>query len=189
METDRAPVRLLGLPGALRRNSYSLAVLRGTAARLGPEASLAIRDLRLPLYDEDEEGENTPEVIHDFRRAITESDGVIVSTSEYNHGIPGVLKNALDWASRPLGKSALTGKPVLVISSSPAFTGGVRAQMQVNETILAIQAVPVPGPQVVIGDVASKIEGGLLTDEPTLTFALDAVGRLVKAACGLRGFV
>ncbi|MER9626551.1 NAD(P)H-dependent oxidoreductase [Mesorhizobium sp. M0296] len=95
------------------------------------------------------------------------------------HGIPGVLKNALDWASRPLGRSALTGKAVLVISVSPAFTSGDRAQAQANETLLAIQSRPVLGPQVVIGNVADKIRDGRLTDEPSLRFALSAIDRLI----------
>ncbi len=107
------------------------------------------------------------------------SDGVVIATPEYNHGVPGVLKNALDWASRPLGGAALTGKPVLVISVSPAFTGGVRAQAQVNETLLAIHSRPVLGPQVVIGNVADKVSDGRLTDEPSLRFALSAIDRLV----------
>src|SRR5262249_26020287 len=97
-----------------------------------------------------------------FRNAIGVSDGVVIVTPEYNHGIPGVLKNALDWASRPYGKSVLIDKPVLVISVSPAFTGGVRAQAQVNETLLSIPARILAGPQVVIGGVAEKTKTGCL---------------------------
>jgi chromate reductase len=171
--------RLLGLPGSLRRGSYSLAVLRGIQPALSPAVDLQIGDLRLPLYDEDEDGPSTPEVVRAFRRAVAQSDGVVIATPEYNHGIPGVLKNALDWASRPLGRSALTGKAVLVISVSPAFTGGVRAQAQVNETLLAIQSRPVLGPQVVIANVGDKVTGGRLTDEPSLRFALSAIDRLI----------
>ena len=175
----RTQVRLLGLPGSLRRNSYSLAVLRGLQAALAPPVDLQIGDLRLPLYDQDEDGFSTPETVQAFRHAVEKSDAVVIVTPEYNHGIPGVLKNALDWASRPLGRSALTGKPVLVISVSPAFTGGVRAQAQANETLLAIHSRPVLGPQVVIGNVADKIKDGRLTDEASLKFALSAIDRLV----------
>lgn len=178
LEVNRQ-VRLLGLPGSLRRGSYSLAVLRGLQPALNPSVDLQIGELRLPLYDQDEDGPSTPEAVRAFRHAVTESDGVVIATPEYNHGIPGVLKNALDWASRPLGRSALTGKPVLVISVSPAFTGGVRAQAQVNETLLAIQSRPVLGPQVVIGSVADKVNNGRLTDEPSLRFTLSAIDRLV----------
>ena len=145
---------------------------------------MEICNLNIPLYNEDEDGLVAPEQVTAFRRSITESDGIVIVMPEYNHGIPGVLKNALDWASRPFGKSSLTGKPVLAISISPAFTGGVRAQAQLNETLLAIQADPVPAPQVVIGNIAGKIEEGLLVDEPSLTFALSAIDRLVDR-CGL----
>jgi chromate reductase len=178
--------RLLGLPGSLRRGSYSLAVLRGLQPALSPAVDLQIGDLRLPLYDQDEDGPSTPEKVQAFRQAVTESDGIVIATPEYNHGIPGVLKNALDWASRPLGRSALTGKAVLVISVSPAFTGGVRAQAQANETLLAIQSRPVLGPQVVIGDVADKIRDGQLTDEPSLRFALSAIDRLIALCPAVR---
>src|SRR5215831_1492199 len=122
-------MRLLGLPGSLRK-----------ASELGAATEFEIRDLRLPLYNEDEDGADAPEIVRQFRRAIDQSDGIVIATPEYNHGIPGVLKNALDWASRPVGRSVLIEKPVLVMSVSPAFTGGVRAQAQIHETLLAIPA-------------------------------------------------
>ncbi|CAN7635743.1 NADPH-dependent FMN reductase [Mesorhizobium sp. LjNodule214] len=184
--TAHTQARLLGLPGSLRLGSHSLAVLRGLQPELRPAVDLQIGDLRLPLYDEDQDGPSTPENVRVFRQAVAESDGVVITTPEYNHGIPGVLKNALDWASRPLGRSALTGKAVLVISVSPAFTGGVRAQAQANETLLAIQSRPVLGPQVVIGNVADKIKDGRLTDEPSLRFALSAIDRLIALCPAIR---
>jgi chromate reductase len=171
--------RFLGLPGSLRKDSYSVAVLRSLQAELPPYAVLTIRDLKLPLYNEDEDGEASPGVIREFRQAIKTSDALVIATPEYNHGMSGVLKNGLDWASRPYGQSVLTGKPVLVISVSPAFTGGVRAQYQVNETLLAVGARIALGPQVVIGNAASKIKEGRLVDEESLRFALAAVGRLI----------
>jgi chromate reductase len=99
--------------------------------------------------------------------------------------VPGVLKNALDWASRPIGRSVLIDKPVLVMSVSPASTGGVRAQAQVHETLLSIPAHIVTGPQIVIGNVAEKIREGRLVEEPILRFALSAIDRLA-AACNVR---
>lgn len=173
------PARLLGLPGSLRAASYARAVLRGLAPRLPPRATLDIRDLRLPLYNEDEEGANAPGAVQAFREAIRSADGLVIATPEYNHGMPGVLKNALDWASRPYGASALADKPVLVISLSPAFTGGARAHAQVNETLLASGALPLGAPQVVIGSVVEKVRDGRLADEASLQFALAAVERLL----------
>ena len=99
--------------------------------------------------------------------------------------VPGVLKNALDWASRPIGRSVLIDKPVLAMSVSPASTGGVRAQAQVHETLLSIPAHIVTGPQLVIGNVAEKIREGRLVEEPILRFALSAIHRFA-AACNVR---
>ncbi|WP_050420651.1 NADPH-dependent FMN reductase [Bradyrhizobium tropiciagri] len=170
--------RFVGLAGSLRKASYSRAILSGLRGNLPPAVELAICDLRLPLYNEDDDGTDPLENVRLFRRAIGASNGVVIVTPEYNHGIPGVLKNALDWASRPFGKSVLIDKPVLVISVSPAFTGGVRAQAQVNETLLSISARILGGPQVVIGGVAEKIADGLI-DRSHLGFALEAIDRLV----------
>jgi chromate reductase, NAD(P)H dehydrogenase (quinone) len=174
------PTRLVGLAGSLRKASYSRAILSGLRDNLPPPVILEIRDLQLPLYNEDEDRPGAPnsDGVRLFRNAIDVSDGVIIVTPEYNHGIPGVLKNALDWASRPFGKSVLIDKPVLVISVSPAFTGGVRAQAQVNETLLSIPARIVAGPQVVIGGVAAKMRDGVI-DQSFLSFALEALDRLV----------
>ena len=173
--------RLVGLAGSLRKASYSRATLLGLREHLPGAVKLEIRDLQLPLYNEDEDGADSPRDVRLFRDAIGASDGVVIVTPEYNHGIPGVLKNALDWASRPFGKSVLIDKPVLVISVSPAFTGGVRAQAQVNETLLSIPARIMAGPQVVIGGVAAKIKDGML-DQAFLGFTLQALERLVAVS-------
>ncbi|HUC16758.1 MAG TPA: NAD(P)H-dependent oxidoreductase [Acetobacteraceae bacterium] len=172
------PMRLLGLPGSLRRGSHSRAILRGLVAELVGRIQLEIREIDLPLYNQDEDGDAAPHSIREFRRAIAESDGLVIATPEYNHGMPGVLKNALDWASRPYGKSALTDKPVLVISNSPGFVGGARAHVQVNETLHSIPARLLGGQQVVIPNVAGKIRDDRLADAASLRFALAAVDRL-----------
>jgi chromate reductase, NAD(P)H dehydrogenase (quinone) len=187
MHKPVAKAHLVGITGSLRKASYSSAVLSSLRDHIAAMATLEVRDLRLPLYSEDDDGTATPEDVRDFRQAIGASDGVVIVTPEYNHGIPGVLKNALDWASRPFGKSVLIGKPVLVMSVSPAFTGGVRAHAQVNETLLAIQARIVPGPQVVIGSVAEKIRDGILVDESCQRFTLAALGRLIEISRSVEG--
>ncbi|MGY3609632.1 MULTISPECIES: NADPH-dependent FMN reductase [unclassified Bradyrhizobium] len=172
------PTRLVGLPGSLRKASYSRATLSSLRDNLPRSVGLEICDLRLPLYSEDEDRADGPEQIRLFRNAIDSSDGVVIVTPEYNHGIPGVLKNALDWASRPFGRSVLIDKPVLVITVSPAFTGGVRAHAQVNETLLSIPARILTGPQVVLGGIASKMKDGIV-DPSFLSFTLEALNRLV----------
>ncbi|HVB66856.1 MAG TPA: NADPH-dependent FMN reductase [Acetobacteraceae bacterium] len=186
MEMPIAHTRLLGLCGSLRRESYSRAVLHGLEPRLPAGTVLDRHDLRLPLYDEDEDGPATPDPVRAFRQMIAECDGLLVVTPEYNHGIPGVLKNALDWASRPYGDCVLIGKPALIISTSPGFVGGARAQAQVNETLLSCHVRIVTGPQVVIGNIAGKIRDGRLVDEPTLQFAAAAVDRLLAICREMR---
>ena len=115
-----------------------------------------------------------------FLDAIASCDGVVIVTPEYNHGVPGVLKNALDWASRPFGRSALTKKPTLAISVSSAFTGGARAHAQLNETLLSIPATVLGGPQVVIGNIGEKVAKGVLVDQPSLHFALTALRQMIS---------
>ncbi len=178
---------LLGLSGSLRRASNSTAVLRGLQDALGRRAALDIFPLHgVPLYNEDDDAEHTPESVRALRSAIDASDGVIMISPEYNHGVSGVLKNALDWASRPYGRSVLKGKPVLTMTASPAFTGGVRAQQQMNETLASIPARAVLRPQIVIGGVHEKVRDGRLVDEATLSFALAGVDDLIEEIIAAR---
>ena len=178
---------LLGLSGSLRRASNSTAVLRGLQDALASRAVLNIFPLHgMPLYNEDDDGDHAPESVRALRSAIETSDGVIMISPEYNHGMSGVLKNALDWASRPHGRSTLGGKPVLTITASPAFTGGVRAQQQMNETLVSIQARLVLRPQIVIGSAHEKIRDGRLVEDATLRFVLAGVDDLLEEIRAVR---
>lgn len=173
-------IRLLGLSGSLRRASNSTAVLRGLRNALGHRATLDIFPLHaIPLYNEDDDAGHAPEPVRTLRSAIDASDGVIMISPEYNHGMSGVLKNALDWASRPYGLSVLKSKPALTMTASPAFTGGVRAQQQMNETLLSIAARLVFRPQIVIGGVHEKVRDRVLIDEAAIGFALAGVDDLI----------
>jgi chromate reductase len=175
------PFRLLGLSGSLRRASNTAAVLRGMRDALAPRVALDIFPLNdMPLYNEDYDGADAPASVRALRWAIDTSDGVVVISPEYNYGMSGVMKNALDWASRPYGLSVLLGKPVLTMTASPAFTGGVRAQQQLNETLLAIPARLVLRPQIVIAGVREKVRDGHLADEGTLRCALAGVEDLLE---------
>ena len=179
--------RILGLSGSLRRASNSTAVLRGLKDAMAPDVALDIFPLNdLPLYNEDNDGEQSPQSVRALRSAIDESDGVIMISPEYNHGMSGVLKNALDWASRPYGLSVLRDKPVLTMTASPAFTGGVRAQQQMNETLAAIPARLVRRPQIVIAGVHERVQAGRLIDEASLRFALAGVDDLVDEIRAVR---
>src|SRR5260370_41855516 len=103
----------------------------------------------MALYNEDEDGEHAPESVRALRSAIETSDGMIMISPEYNHGMSGVLKNALDWASRPFGQSVLKGKPVLTMTASPALTGGGRAPQRMDERLASLPARPGLRPHVV----------------------------------------
>jgi chromate reductase len=133
-------MRVLGISGSLRRGSYNHALLREAAERLPAGAELVEFDrLReIPPYDADVEAEGIPEPVEALRQAILEADAVIVATPEYNHSIPGVLKNALDWASRPAGQSALTGKPAAVVGASTGMFGAVWAQAETRKVLGAL---------------------------------------------------
>jgi chromate reductase len=133
-------MRILGIVGSLRRGSYNHALLREAAERLPAGAELVEFDRlgEIPPYDADVEAEGTPEPVEALRRAMREADAVLVATPEYNHSIPGALKNALDWASRPAGQSALTGKPAAVVGASTGMFGAVWAQAETRKVLGAL---------------------------------------------------
>ena len=175
-------IKLLGLSGSLRSGSFSTAILETLADHAPGGVALTVHSLAdVPLYNQDLDTDQPPQGVAALRTAIAAADGLVIATPEFNYGLPGVLKNALDWASRPYGAASLGGKPVVTLSSSPAFTGGVRAQAQLNETLLAIGTRLIIRPQVVIGEVHTKIEEGRLVDRSSLDFALTAIADLVRS--------
>src|SRR6202007_3301229 len=172
-EADMSPTkpRLLGLSGSIRKESTNTAILHSLAEKLGTRATLTVFPLNdIPLYNSDLEGDALPQSVRALKETIAASDGLILSTPEYNHGMSGVLKNALDWASRPAFASPLRNKPTLLMTSSPGYVGGARAQVQMQETMASALARVVARPQVVIAGVAQKVLNGRLVDEATLKF-------------------
>ena len=171
-------VRILGISGSLRTNSFSTAILLSLASHCVPAefSSLSLADV--PLYNQDLDGEPPLPAVASLRSAVAACEGVVISTPEYNHGIPGVLKNALDWASRPALHSCFLAKPVVIISSATAFTGGVRAQHQLRETLTSMLARVLPLPEIVIGNVDQKIVDGWFADEGNMNFLMNAVEQL-----------
>lgn len=165
---------LLALSGSLRRHSYNTAVLETLVGRWAAKASMAVHHYHeLPPYSEDDDKDPALPEVARLRNAIEATDAIVIATPEYNHGLPGSLKNAIDWASRPRGRTCLKGKPVLPITASMATTGGVRAHAQLNEALLSVAARLVLRPQAVIGVVHEKVRDGRLVDGAVLTF-LDA---------------
>jgi chromate reductase len=133
-------MRVLGISGSLRRDSFNTALLRAAAERLpdGVEFVAFERLAEIPAYDTDLEAAETPAAVTALREAMREADAVLVSTPEYNQSIPGALKNALDWASRPAGESALTGTPAAVIGASTGMFGAVWAQAETRKVLGAL---------------------------------------------------
>ena len=174
------PLRILGFAGSLRAASYNRALLRA-AGELMPEGmALETFDLgAIPLFNEDVEA-GVPEPVLAFRQAIARADAILVATPEYNHGVPGVLKNAIDWASRPPRGSVLSGKPAGIIGASPGQTGTARAQSQLRQAFVFTNTPVLPQPEVLVYRAHEKFAAdGTLTDEGTRKFlrlALHALG-------------
>jgi chromate reductase len=135
-------LRILGISGSLRRGSHNTNLLRAAAELLPPGVELEVYDgLRdLPPYDADRDAQPADPAVARLRAAIAEADGVLIATPEYNGSIPGFLKNALDWASRPFPDNALRGKPVAVIGASTGLFGAVWAQAELRKVLGIIGA-------------------------------------------------
>lgn len=169
-------MRVLGLSGSLRRDSYNHALLREAAERLPSGAELVEfeRLAEIPPYDADLEELGVPEPVRALREAILEADGVLVATPEYNHSIPGVLKNALDWASRPAGKSAMNGKPAAVVGASTGMFGAVWAQAETRKVLGALGARVVES-ELPVAKVADLYADGRLELPPQLAEQLEEI--------------
>jgi chromate reductase len=178
-QATRGLPRLLGISGSLRRASNATAVLRALAPLLDGRATIDVLTLHeVPPYNADLDGPASPDGVRQLRDAIGAADGLVVCSPEYNYGMSGVLKNAIDWASRPAFASPLKGKPALIVSTSPGMLGGVRAQAQIRELLAATLARPISHPHVAIPGVNTKLADGFIVDETTLQLmrgALDAL--------------
>jgi chromate reductase, NAD(P)H dehydrogenase (quinone) len=162
-------VRILAISGSLRQASFSTGLVHGLSRHAAHLMQINFHDISdIPLFNEDLEKAGRPAGVGRLNEAITQSDGVLIVTPEYNHGVPGVLKNALDWVSQPFQHSVFRHKPVCLISSSLSITGGVRAQYQLRETLHSMLAMVVPAPEMVIGGVHTKFVGEEFVDAKSL---------------------
>src|ERR671927_832173 len=174
------PVRIIGIAGSLRRNSYNRAALRA-ATQLVPEgATIDIFELDgIPGFNQDEE-QNPPAKVVEFKKAIRAADAVLIVTPEYNYSIPGVLKNAIDWASRPYGDSAWSGKPAAIMGASVGAIGTARAQYHLRQIMVFLNMFPVNQPEVMIGNASERFDAqGNLTDDATKEFIRQLLQNLV----------
>jgi chromate reductase len=177
------PVRILGIAGSLRRQSYNRGALRA-ATELVPEgATIYIFELDgIPGFSEDDE-QNPPAKVTELKRLIREADAVLFVTPEYNYSVPGVLKNAIDWASRPYGDSAWNGKPAAIMGASVGAIGTARAQYHLRQMMVFLNMFPVNQPEVMIGNAQERFDKeGNLTDEATKEYIRKLLHNLVEWA-------
>jgi len=175
------PVRILGIAGSLRQKSYNRALLRA-ATQIAPEgAAIDIFEIDgIPPFSEDDE-KNPPEKVTELKRRIRESDAILFVTPEYNYSIPGVLKNAIDWASRPYGDSAWAGKPAAIMGASTGRIGTARAQYHLRQVMVFLNMYPLNQPEVMVGAANERFDTiGNLTDEQTREYVRLLVENLVE---------
>jgi chromate reductase len=182
------PLQLLGLSGSIRRESNCTAVLRTIQETLPAPVALSIFDLTpVPNYNEDYDNELAPEPVKALKRAVVECDGLVVISPEYNHGMSGLLKNAIDWVSRPGYESILKHKPVVVMTASISPRGGVRAQVQLHELFLSTVSRIPPSRQIAITNIGKKVSDGRLTDPDAVAVVMKAVALLVDEIVMVQG--
>lgn len=182
-------VKILGIPGSLRKGSYNRGLIRAAQQLLPQGASMETFDLvGIPPFSEDDE-KNVPQKVADFKAAIRRADAILISTPEYNYSIPGVLKNAIDWASRPYGDSAWMGKTAAVIGASIGRFGSARAQYHLRQVCVYLDVDVLNQPEVMVGNASEMFdEQGNLTHETSrksireLLEALVARTRLIRTS-------
>ncbi len=184
-------MRILAISGSLRRDSHNAALLRTAGELLPADAELVFWEglAELPAFDEDAEGEPAPAAVAALRSAVAAADAVLISTPEYNHSLPGALKNALDWASRPHATNVFRGKPTAVVGASTGLFGAVWAQAELRK-VLAAMGASVLAEELAVGLAAERFDGEGRLAEPELRAGLARVvaglaahaGRLAAAA-------
>ena len=173
-------VQILGFAGSLRKGSFNKSIL-ATVKEVAPDdAIIEIFDLEgIPPFNQDLENEPL-EKVKTFKKKIRDADAILIATPEYNYSIPGVLKNAIDWASRPFGDNAFDGKPVAVMGASPGILGTARAQYHLRQTFIFLNMLPLNRPEVMVPTANEKIDGnGKVTDEKTRRKIRELVEALV----------
>lgn len=161
-------LRILGIAGSLRKASYNRSALRAATELVPDGAEIEVFELDgIPGFNQDDE-QNPPEKVKELKDKIRACDAVLFVTPEYNYSVPGVLKNAIDWASRPYGQSAWDGKPAAIMGASVGSIATARAQYHLRQSMVFLNMFPVNKPEVMIGNCSDKFDAdGNLTDEST----------------------
>jgi chromate reductase len=170
VESTARPFEVLGLPGSLRKGSYNRSLLHAAIELAPSDLRITIHEVgSLPFYDADlETGVAPPPAVSEIRDALRRSDALLVATPEYNYGVPGLLKNAIDWLSRPARGSALDGKVAAIMGAATGMVGTARGQLQLRQTFVFTNTYVLPQPEILVPRAAEKFDSeGHLTDPAT----------------------
>ena len=180
-------IKIVGIAGSLRKGSYNRGLLRAAQELLPEGVTLDICELHgIPVFSEDDE-KNPPQTVLDLKQRIRAADAVLFATPEYNYSIPGGLKNAIDWASRPYGDSAWIGKPAAIMGASIGRMGSARAQYHLRQCFVYLEMDAVTQPEVMLGNAADYFdEQGKLTHETTRKLIGQLIGALAARARMIR---
>jgi chromate reductase len=162
-------INIVAMSGSLRKGSFNTMLLKAAVGMVPEGATIEIVEIRdLPLFDADLETA-LPQTVVDFKAKIKAADGVLFVTPEYNYSIPGGLKNAIDWGSRPYGDNSFEGKPAAIMSASPGMLGGSRAQYHLRQTFVFLNMHAFNRPEIIVPMVSTKFdEHGTLIDQATI---------------------
>jgi chromate reductase len=174
-------LQILGIAGSLRSASLNRSALRAAQQLVPEDAEMSIFDLKgIPVFNADEENP-LPPIVAEFKAKIRAADAILFVTPEYNYSIPGVLKNAIDWASRPYGDNSWEHKPVAIMGASPGMLGSARAQYHLRQTFVFLNMHPLNRPEVMIANADDRFdEKGNLTDESTREHIKKLLASLVE---------
>ena len=175
------PIRILGFVGSLRKGSYNKALMQAASQLLPENVELEIFDLSdIPPFNQDIERQ-PPQAVREFKAKIRIADAILIASPEYNYSVPGVLKNAIDWASRPYGDNAFEGKPVAVMSASIGSLGGARAQYHLRQSFIFLNMHPVNRPEVMMPYAQDNVDAnGNVTNEQTRKLIRELLESLVR---------
>jgi chromate reductase, NAD(P)H dehydrogenase (quinone) len=173
-------LKILGISGSLRKGSYNSGALRAAVELCPDGAEIEVFDIApIPPFNQDED-QDPPAIIREFKEKILAADAIVFATPEYNYSIPGVLKNAIDWASRPYGQSAWEGKPAAIMGASIGGIATARAQYDLRKMMVFLNMFPINRPEVMIGNCSDRYdEQGKLIDEPTRAIIKEMLEKLI----------
>ena len=173
-------IEILGIAGSLRKESYNRGALRAAQQLLPADATLTLFDLEgIPVFNQDNERQLPPRVV-ELKAQIRKADAILIATPEHNYSIPGPLKNAIDWASRPPGDNSWAEKPAAIMGASIANLGSARAQYHLRQVFVYLNVFPINKPEVMIGNAAQRFDAaGTLTDETAKTLIRQLLENLV----------